>query len=113
MINNHLYGKEFNMSLSKKTDSAPIINNKQLIQDQVCKILINNFGMNGVDSGLICKYDLIDDLALDSITFITLLVSIENHFDIVFDDDFILMEHFRNVDSIVDIITRHMSPKNR
>lgn len=48
--------------------------------------------------------DLIDDLSLDSISFVTLIIELEDHFDIIISDDDLQMMKFRKIDDIVDIV---------
>lgn len=48
--------------------------------------------------------DFIEDIGMDSITFITLIVEIETVFDITIPDDILLMENFRDLNKIIDII---------
>ena len=53
--------------------------------------------------------DLIDDLGMDSMTFISIVVEIEFVFNIIVPDDILLMENFKNVDDIVGVIENMMS----
>ena len=41
---------------------------------------------------------------MDSITFISIVVEIEDVFEITVSDDLLLIENFRNVDSIIQIV---------
>ena len=47
---------------------------------------------------------MIDDLGMDSITFISIIVEIEDMFGITIPDEMLLIENFRNVDEIVRLI---------
>ena len=55
--------------------------------------------------------DLIDDLGMDSITFISIVVEIESQFDIEISDDMLLLENFKCVDDIVSIVESALSRK--
>ena len=55
--------------------------------------------------------DLIDDLDMDSISFISLVVEIEDHFDFIIPDNLLLIEYFKCVDDIVSIIFQGLSNK--
>ena len=55
------------------------------------------------------QMDLFEDLYFDSLTWISLLVDIENEFDIVFEDEFILPETFRNQNDIVNVIEQMLT----
>lgn len=56
------------------------------------------------DADIFEYVDLIDDLGMDSITFISIVVEIESMFEITVPDDMLLIENFRNVDGIIQII---------
>lgn len=62
------------------------------------------FPDSGVDKDVLEYADLIDDLGMDSITFISIVVEIEDIFEITVSDDLLLTENFRNVDSIIQIV---------
>ena len=71
------------------------------------------FQDSGVDID-VCEYlDLIDDLGLDSLTFVAIVVEIESTFDIIVPDEKLLMENFRNVDKIVGIVENAISLNKR
>ena len=55
--------------------------------------------------------DLIDNIGMDSITFISLVVEIEEHFGIEVPDDLLVLENFKCVDGIVYIIENELSKK--
>lgn len=50
-------------------------------------------------------------LELDSIEFITLIIEIENEFDIEWEDDVLDMNMFKNLDYICEIIERLLESK--
>ena len=53
--------------------------------------------------------DLIEEWGMDSITFISIVVEIEAHFDIEVPDDMLLLENFKCVDDIVSIVENELS----
>ena len=55
--------------------------------------------------------DFIEDIGMDSITFITLIVEIETVFDITITDDILLMENFRDLNKIIDIINYEVAKR--
>lgn len=77
---------------------------RQQIKNKVIEIIFNIYKNLGYDIGLIDKMDLIDDMGMDSVTYMYMVILIENSFDITFDDDVLLVDNFRNVDKIVSII---------
>ena len=52
--------------------------------------------------------DWLDDLGMDSMIFISIIIEIEKEFGITVPDDMLLMENFRNVNDVVQMITGQM-----
>lgn len=82
---------------------------KDNIKAKVIEMINGLFPNSGLDIDVLGYVDLIDDLGMDSITFISIVVEIESMFDIIVSDDMLLQENFRNVDLIVEIIKNTMS----
>lgn len=72
-------------------------------------MLNNLFPNSGIGSDVLEYVDLIDDLGMDSITFISTVVEIESIFEIIVPDDMLLMENFRNVDGILAVVESAMN----
>ena len=79
------------------------------IKIKVVDILNTLFPISGIDTSILEYVDLIDDLGMDSMTFISIVVEIEFVFNIIVPDDILLMENFKNVDDIVGVIENMMS----
>lgn len=79
------------------------------IKKELINLVSTLFADKGFDVDIIEYVDLIDDLGMDSITFISLIVEIESLFDIQFPDDFLLMDKFKNVDDIILVIENECS----
>lgn len=77
---------------------------KESIKKKLIELLYKNFSIEDISKDVIPNLDLIDDLSIDSLTFISLLIEIENEFDIIIPDEFVKLDLFRNFDDIVDII---------
>ncbi len=77
---------------------------KNEIKSKLIDILTVLFPDSGVDKDVLEYTDIIDDLGMDSITFISIIVEIEDAFEIIVPDDMLLMENFRNVDLIIQIV---------
>lgn len=79
-------------------------------------MLNNLFSNSGVNTDILEYVDLVGDLGMDSMTFISIVIEIEATFDIIVPDAMLLMENFRNVDGILDIVENAMntdeSPEN-
>lgn len=83
----------------------------ELIKVRIIELCLEIFPGFGVDKDLIECVDFVDDFGMDSIMYITFLVEIETIFDIVIPDNLMLIDNFRNVNSIVGIIEEQMAKK--
>lgn len=81
------------------------------IKQDVIKTISEVFKDKGFDSDIIEYVDLIDDIGMDSITFISIVVEIEAHFGIEVSDDMLLMDNFKCVDNIVYIVKNELLKK--
>ena len=68
------------------------------IKQKVIELISNFFKDKGFDVDVIEYVDFIDDLGMDSITFISIIVEIEALFYIEIPDDILLIENFKCVD---------------
>lgn len=46
----------------------------------------------------------LEDLNIDSLKFVTIIVEIESHFDLQFDDEMLLMKEFPNILSLIQYV---------
>ena len=74
------------------------------IKEKLVALCVEIFQDSRIDSDLIERVDFTDDLGMDSILFITMIVEIEAAFAITVPDDLLLMENFKSINNIVDII---------
>ena len=81
------------------------------IKRELIELISELFKDKGFDIDIIEYVDLIDDLGMDSITFISIVVEIESHFNIEIPDDMLLLENFKCVDYIISIIETELSKK--
>ena len=63
------------------------------------------FAVREIDKDIIPYVDLIDDLGMDSITFISIIIEIEDKFNIVIPDEKLLLEEFRTYENILNIVS--------
>lgn len=82
---------------------------KDNIKDSVIDMLSRMFADMQFERDVIEYIDLIDDAGMDSITFISIVVEIEAEFNITVPDDMLLIENFKNADSITNIIEQELS----
>lgn len=85
---------------------------KSEIKAKILEILSNLFQNTGIDTDVLEYVDLIDDLGMDSVNFISLIVELEAEFDIQIPDDMLLLENFKCVDDIVSVIENELSNKS-
>ena len=76
------------------------------IKNELIKLVSELFQDKGIDPDLIEYVDLIDDLGMDSMIFLSVIIELETTFDIIIPDDLLLMENFREIDTIVDIVKK-------
>ncbi len=85
---------------------------KSEIKAKVIDMLNNLFPDSGVDTDILEFVDLIDDLGMDSMIFISIVIEVESTFDITVPDEMLLMENFRNVDEIIKIVENEINSKS-
>lgn len=78
--------------------------NIENIKKWLTDILLGLFADKSIDSEVIQNKDLIDELGMDSISFIAIIIQIETKFDIKIPDDKLTMDTFRDIDSIAHVI---------
>ena len=84
----------------------------ETIKQEVIELISELFKDKGFDIDIFEYVDLIDDLGMDSITFISIVVEVETHFGIEVQDDMLLLENFKCVDDIVSIVENQISKKS-
>lgn len=83
------------------------------IKDKVTDIVFALFKDQNIDKDLIEYVNLVSDMNMESIIFISLIVSIENEFQVIVPDDFLLMDYFRTIDDIVFTIVNKCISQNK
>lgn len=81
------------------------------IKTEVIQLISELFNDKGFDSDIIEYSDLVDDMGMESITFISIVVKLEARFDITVPDDMLLMENLKKVDDIVSIVECELTKK--
>ncbi len=84
----------------------------ETIKQEVIELVSELFEDKGFGVDIIEYIDLIDDLGMDSITFISIVVEVEAHFNIEVPDDMLLLENFKCVADIVSVIENELSKKS-
>jgi len=79
------------------------------IKTEVIKLISELFKDMGFAADIIEYADLVDDMGMDSITFITIIVELEAKFDITVPDNMLLMDNFKKVDDIIAIVAQEMT----
>lgn len=81
--------------------------NNSIVEKEVIDICLELFDIPELDRDTIVFLDFIDDLAMDSIIFMTLIVELETRLNICFSNDMLIETSFRNVKQIcknIDIL---------
>ncbi len=76
------------------------------IETKLAYMLLELFPDSGVDADIIKYVDLVDDLGMDSITFVSIIIEIESTFDITVPDDMLVMDYFKSFEAILDSIEK-------
>lgn len=84
----------------------------ETIKHEVIELISELFKDKGFDIDILEYVDLIDDMGMDSITFISIVVEVEAHFGIEVPDDMLLLENFKCVEDIVSVIENELSKKS-
>lgn len=93
------------MPTARKKGITMIENVNSDIKEKIIEIMSGLFSDSGVDTDILEYVDLIDDLGMDSIAFITLIVEIETTFNISVPDELVLIENFKTFNSIYKLIS--------
>ena len=83
------------------------------IKEKIIALCSEIFQNSGIDADILEYVDFSDDLGMDSIVFITLIVEIEMKFDITVPDEWLLMDNFKNVDSVFKVVTEQLAKNGR
>lgn len=78
------------------------------IKEEVIHLIYDILEDKSFNANIIEYVDLVDDMGMDSITFILIILEIETRFNITVPDDMLLIENFRHIDSIVSIIEENL-----
>ena len=84
----------------------------ETIKQEVIELISELFKDKGFDIDIFEYVNLIDDMGMDSITFISIVVDVEANFGIEVPDDMLLFENFKCVDDIVSVIENELSKKS-
>lgn len=75
------------------------------IKNELIKLVSELFQDKGIDPDLIEYVDLIDDLGMESIIFISMILEIEKRFEIIIPDEICVMENFNSMHNIVWLLS--------
>lgn len=82
-----------------------------MIKEKIIKILKDILIEIKFDDEVLEHMNLVDDLGIDSISFITLIIELENSFDINIPDKYLLIDKMNTVDKIQMIISNELLKK--
>lgn len=81
------------------------------IKSEVIQLISELFKGKGFDTDIIEYADLVNDMGMDSITFISIVIELETKFDITVPDDMLLMDNFKKVDDVVKIVEQELNSR--
>lgn len=84
---------------------------KSEIKVKVLEILGHLFQNSGADEDVFEYMDLIDDLGMDSVNFISLIIELEANFHIQIPDGWLLMDKFRESSLIIFAVEELIASK--
>ena len=88
------------------------MNLESSIKENLIKICIKVFQNVDIETDLIEYVNFVEDLGMDSITFIAFIVEIETVFKIIIPDDKLLMENFKNFDDVIALVKVEIERNN-
>ena len=74
------------------------------IKNELIRLVSELFQDKGIDPDLIEYVDLIDDLGMDSMLFLSVVIELETAFDIIIPDDLLLMGNFSTIDKRCSLV---------
>ena len=87
------------------------MNSEAEIKNKIIEILTKLFSESGIDLDVLEYVDLVDDLGMDSINFISLIIEIETAFEIQIPDEWLQMEKFQTYTAIYSTVAELLSEK--
>ena len=76
------------------------------IKNKIINVLNELFSEAGVDKDILEYVDLVDDLGMDSINFVSIIIELETLFDVQIPDDWMLIERFRSYSLIYSAMVK-------
>ena len=77
---------------------------RNCVRNKILLVLSNIFCDSGVNADMLEYIDLVDDLGMDSIRFISMIIEIETEFNIQIPEEWLIMERFQTCKTIIDTI---------
>lgn len=74
------------------------------VKDKIIDILADLFSNPGVDREVLEYVDLVDDLGMDSISFISIIIELETAFNVQVPDEWLNIEKFRDYSAIYEAV---------
>lgn len=74
------------------------------VKDKIIDILADLFSDAGVDREVLEYVDLVDDLGMDSISFISIIIELETAFNAQVPDEWLNIEKFRDYSAIYEAV---------
>ena len=80
------------------------------IEDRIRKIIVNEIGIN-IDSERLKTDTLLSDIGMDSMNSLDLIMAIEEKFNILFEDNDLIIDNFKNIGSLISYVKKRKKRK--
>lgn len=81
------------------------------IKEKIINVLDRLFSDAGIDEDILEYVDLIDDLGMDSIIFVSLMIELETEFGIRIPDEWMMLNKFQNYSQISHAVETLLNEK--
>ena len=78
--------------------------NEKCVKKAIVDVVSREFNIEEKDQKILDQLDLLEDLGMDSMSFVSIIVELEATLGIIIPDEYMLIDNFRNLDSIVNVI---------
>ena len=78
--------------------------NEKCVKKAIVDVISREFNIEEKDQKILDQLDLLEDLGMDSMSFVSIIVELEATFGIIIPDEYMLIDNFRKLDSIVNVV---------
>lgn len=78
--------------------------NEKCVKKAIVDVISREFNIEEKDQKILDQLDLLEDLGMDSMSFVSIIVELETTLGIIIPDEYMLIDNFRKLDSIVNVV---------